>query len=176
MHEWVALLRGVNVGGVKVLGRDLAALCTGLGWEDVRTVLATGNVRFSSPRGADELRSELEAALAGRYGRPVPVHVLPRARLAELAAAHPFAEAEHHHAYVVFCSETSVLAALLDAAVAAGVPLVPGEERIAAGDGVVFWACPRGSSLGTPFARLTARARLREALTTRNLNTVRKLF
>jgi len=202
MSEWVALLRGINVGGVKVPGKELAALCTSLGLDAVRTVLATGNVLFSSPRGADELRDQLESALSERFGYDARVVLLPRSRMAGVVAEYPFPEGPTHHAYAVFCSDPAVLAALLDAAETAGVPPVPlpdaahpaaapgagstapdttdaldpGEERIAAGEGVVHWACPRGSSTGTPFSKLTSRAAFKAALTTRNLNTVRKLF
>ena len=46
MTAWVALLRGVNVGGITIRNADLAALMRDdLGFDDVRTVLASGNVR-----------------------------------------------------------------------------------------------------------------------------------
>ena len=44
MTAWVALLRAVNVGGTgKVAMADLKALCEGLGLDQVRTYIASGN-------------------------------------------------------------------------------------------------------------------------------------
>ncbi len=48
MTQYVALLRGVNVGGITVKSADLADMARGLGLDDVRTVLASGNLTFSS--------------------------------------------------------------------------------------------------------------------------------
>ena len=45
MTRYVALLRGINVGGNKRIAMaDLRALCEGLGFEHVRTLLQSGNV------------------------------------------------------------------------------------------------------------------------------------
>ena len=48
MTEWVALLRGVNVGGATIRGAELHALFADLGFRLPRTVLASGNVVFGS--------------------------------------------------------------------------------------------------------------------------------
>lgn len=75
MGRYVALLRAVNVGGVKVDMAELRALAEDLGFEDVVTVRATGNLVLTADADAAELRSRLEAALEDRYGRAVPVAV-----------------------------------------------------------------------------------------------------
>lgn len=49
----VMFLRGINVGGTTVPMADLRACLAGLGLQDVRTVLQTGNVVFSSEGPAD---------------------------------------------------------------------------------------------------------------------------
>ena len=47
MTVFVAFLRAINVGGTGMLPmKDLAALCTGLGLEDVRTYIQSGNIVF----------------------------------------------------------------------------------------------------------------------------------
>jgi uncharacterized protein (DUF1697 family) len=48
MTTWVALLRGVNVNGVTVKSAELGALFRDLGFAEVKTVLASGNVRFEA--------------------------------------------------------------------------------------------------------------------------------
>ena len=64
MTAWVALLRGVNVGGVTIRNADLAALMTDdLGFADVRTVLASGNVTFEAD-AAPSARARLKKSIA----------------------------------------------------------------------------------------------------------------
>ncbi|MFZ7087277.1 DUF1697 domain-containing protein [Curtobacterium sp. RRHDQ10] len=172
MTRWVALLRGVNVNGVTIRSADLAALFRGLGYTDVRTVLASGNVVFTDEGDAADgptVRSRIERALAERFGYDAWIVLVEHDRLAGLVDAYPFPEDSETHAYVVFTSDPASRDELLT------VP--PADvERIAPGDGVVYWACPKGSSTDTPFARTAARARYRSTTTTRNANTLRKML
>ena len=55
MTTWIALLRGINVGGRNVLPmRDLAATLTDAGFGNVRTYIQSGNVVFASDAAAAE--------------------------------------------------------------------------------------------------------------------------
>lgn len=69
----VALLRGVNVNGITIKSADLKALFVGLGFDAVRTVLASGNVLFNSEDGvesdSDALRGRIQQALRERLRR-----------------------------------------------------------------------------------------------------------
>ena len=47
MMRWAALLKGINIGGKKIPMSELTALTEGLGYNDVKTLLASGNVVFS---------------------------------------------------------------------------------------------------------------------------------
>lgn len=49
-------------------------------------------------------------------------------------------------------------------------------EQVGAGQGVVYWRCPKGESTATPFAKTVAKARFKATTTNRNLNTLRKLL
>ena len=76
MTTQIALLRAVNVGGIKVSMADLKALLVNLGFEDVRTLLNSGNVVFrgKSKAGAD-LEKLLETEFAKKAGRPTEFFV-----------------------------------------------------------------------------------------------------
>lgn len=76
MSPQIALLRAVNVGGIKVSMADLKVLLVNLGFEDVRTLLNSGNVVFrgKSKAGAD-LEKLLEAEFAKKAGRPTEFFV-----------------------------------------------------------------------------------------------------
>jgi len=76
MSAQIALLRAVNVGGIKVSMADLRALIVDLGFEDVRTLLNSGNAVFRSKSTAgDDLEKLLETEFAKRVGRPTEFFV-----------------------------------------------------------------------------------------------------
>lgn len=63
MMKYVALLRGINVGGRIIKMSDLQAIFESLGLEHVSTVLQTGNVLFSSGGSLDVLVNVIETSL-----------------------------------------------------------------------------------------------------------------
>ncbi|GDX81339.1 hypothetical protein LBMAG42_31500 [Deltaproteobacteria bacterium] len=92
MSIFVALLRGINVGGKHLLPMaDLRAVCEGLGWSRVVTHIQSGNVVFYAHGAEADLASSLAHALETRLGFRVPVIVRPGASLTGTLAANPFA-------------------------------------------------------------------------------------
>lgn len=91
-EKYVALLRGINVGGnKKVPMAELRQVMAGLGWEDARTHLNSGNAVFTAgERDTEELAAGLEAAIAGRFGFTVPCLVRTAAELRAVADACPY--------------------------------------------------------------------------------------
>jgi uncharacterized protein (DUF1697 family) len=90
-QRWIALLRGINVGGRTVPMAGLRTLCEGLGWREVETYIQSGNVCFAAAGGAPELEAALERALAGAFF-PVPVIARDAAAWGGYLAANPFPE------------------------------------------------------------------------------------
>ena len=65
---YLALLRGINVGGKnKVPMAELKACFEELGCENVRTYIASGNVMFASDKGSAELTEEIQEALPAKF-------------------------------------------------------------------------------------------------------------
>lgn len=92
MTRWVALLRGINVGGNrKVPMAELRALCGKLGFTDPQTYIASGNAMFDSAADADTIASALEAALPGRFGFTCDVIVRSAAEWRAYLQSNPFA-------------------------------------------------------------------------------------
>jgi uncharacterized protein (DUF1697 family) len=173
MTRYVALLRGVNVGGITLKMVDVAAVFTGLGLSNVTTVLASGNVLFDSDDEASELKPRIEKALGERFGYDAWVHVLDRATIERIVRDFPFdAEREGWHPYVIFTSDDALAEELL----ALEGSLDSELESIRRGEGVVYWTVERGSTLGSTFGKATGRARYKETTTTRNLRTLQKLL
>ncbi|QEO15854.1 DUF1697 domain-containing protein [Agromyces intestinalis] len=172
MTSFIALLRGVNVGGITIRSAELRELFDGLGFEAVRTVLASANVAFESPRAdAAALKREIEAALAERFGYDAWIVLTTAEHVRAVIDAFPFDAADaSRQPWVVFASAASVLDEL-----ARGEGLDPAVDPIARGDGVVYWNPVKGTTTDTPFAKLLSRARFTPTTTNRNLRTLAKL-
>jgi uncharacterized protein (DUF1697 family) len=167
--KYVALLRGVNVGGVNMKMADLADVVRGLGYENVKTVLASGNVLFESQDAAAAAKGNLETALRSAFGYEAWVHVLTVAKVQKLIDAFPFPRSAERHAYVVFVLKDAVRDELL------AVELDPKVEQAKAGDGVVYWSVPKGDTLDSAMGKAQSASKHKPWLTTRNLNTLEKL-
>lgn len=91
---WIALLRGINVGGKHLLPmarlRDLAAA---IGLREPRTYVQSGNLVFHGRGRAADHERRLQAAMAAACGFPVPVVVRAAAEFAGWATAPAFADA-----------------------------------------------------------------------------------
>lgn len=161
------LLRGVNVGGVTVRSADLRALLADAGLGDVATVLASGNAVVTASTAA-KAATVAETALEERYGRRIRVLGIAIDALAAIVDGYPHPEDDQHTPYVVFELERDVAVEL--------AAIEPGEdELIAAGDGVVHWSNPKGTTLTSPFAKALERT-AKDRVTTRHLRTLRKVL
>jgi uncharacterized protein (DUF1697 family) len=87
---YVAMLRGVNVGGNPLKMQWLRDACGELGFADVRTYLQSGNLVFSTGLGADAVVTKLKARIDGQTRLPVPTFVRTASEMAKIAAENPF--------------------------------------------------------------------------------------
>lgn len=159
----IALLRAVNVGGTgKLPMAELRALAEGLGFQNVRTLLASGNLLLESPLPAAPVRARLEAALSERMGKPASVILRSRAELQAALDANPYPEAPGNRLIISFLNET------LPAGAAAGIRHQV-DERIHFAQREVY--VHYGEGMAASKLRIPAA----EPGTARNLNTVRKL-
>jgi len=169
--RYVILMRGVNVGGVTVKMADLRDLLTGLGYDDVKTVLASGNALATTTASGAEVKSAVEGALKARFGYDAIVHVLTADALRAAFDGYPFARGrDGWHDYALFVSDAAVQQAILD------LDLDAEHEQAAAGDGVIYWTVPKGDTLDSELGKAIGRASYRPYVTSRNLNTLEKLL
>lgn len=94
MSEYMAFLRGINVGKQRrVKMENLRAAFEDMGYENVRTILASGNVIFeSSSMSAPLLENKIAKTLAAIIGFECDIFVIDVDSLRELAHADPFRE------------------------------------------------------------------------------------
>jgi uncharacterized protein (DUF1697 family) len=90
MTTFVTLLRAINVGKRQVPMRALTSLVEGLGFAEVRTYVASGNLVFRGRGGAEAVEAKLEKAIAERFGFPVDVIVRTAEQWTALLHSNPF--------------------------------------------------------------------------------------
>ena len=101
----VALLRGINVGGKRLLMKDLVRLCTSLGFLNVRTYVQSGNV-VSESRSSDsaKIASVIQEGLKAEFALDVAVLVRDSSEVGRVVAQNPFAKRDPSKLHVTFLS------------------------------------------------------------------------
>lgn len=96
MNTYIALLRGINVGGKNSLPmKELVAILEDLGGQAVRTYIQSGNVVFqSAEKDPAQLSRQLAAAIKQGWGFEPCVLILEVADINKALAENPFPEAE----------------------------------------------------------------------------------
>ena len=169
----VALLRAVNVGGRKVVMAELRDMLGGMGLEEPRTLLASGNAAFRSDEPADELEGAIEAAIQRRFGLHSDVMIRTPAECAAAMAAGPFqaeAKAAPAYTYVMFLKWAPAAAGV--AALQAAVEPLP--ERVEVRGREAYLHYPEGAGR-SKLTNVLIERKLGVKGTARNWNTVGKL-
>ncbi|GLZ41279.1 DUF1697 domain-containing protein [Actinokineospora sp. NBRC 105648] len=172
MSAYVALLRGVNVGGrAKIAMADLRSVLAGLGYGDVRTLLQSGNAVFTAAAKPAAVAAAVESALETELGLTTRCLIRTGDELRAVIAAHPFAEVADNGSRMV----AAFLSELPAAAVRAEHdPVALDPERIRLGDRVIYQWCPDGIS-EAPLMGPYVERKWKVVVTARNWNTVTKL-
>lgn len=90
--KWVALFKGINVGGNNKLPMaELRALATELGLGDAKTYIQSGNLIFDSEDEADVIEEELATAVEQRFGFRPSIILRSADALKAALATNPFA-------------------------------------------------------------------------------------
>jgi uncharacterized protein (DUF1697 family) len=91
MTKYVALLRGINVGGRTIKMDALRDLFGSLDYKDVKTLLASGNVVFEAGTASPAaLRAKIEKAIAAEFGYAVHILLRSEKEIAVLMKSAPF--------------------------------------------------------------------------------------
>jgi uncharacterized protein (DUF1697 family) len=90
LTAYVAMLRGVNVGGNSLKMEWLRSACEDIGLRNVRTYVQSGNIAFISPFSAPKLAQKLKTMVDAQTRLPVTVVVRSGADMARIVAGNPF--------------------------------------------------------------------------------------
>ena len=172
MTTWIALLRAVNVGGNNLIKMsDLRDLLAGLGLENVKTLLQSGNAVFTT-RSQDrtKLSGEISGAIHQAHGHRPEVILRTPDELRRVLDRVPFdASANPSLVLINFLADTA------DPEGAKALAAYEGPEVVAVHETEVFIHYPEGIGR-SKFSRVPMEKMLGTRGTARNLNTVRKLL
>lgn len=141
---------------------DLKAMCLALGFTQVQTYIASGNVVFQSALSESKVKTALEAKLQAYAGKPVGVHIRTTVQMQAVRDGNPFPKAASNRVMAIF------LDAPADKAMLTGITGQK-DEQIALGLNELYVHYGEGmaqSKLKIPAAKTG---------TARNMNTVGKL-
>jgi uncharacterized protein (DUF1697 family) len=172
MPRHIALLRGINVGGNRMVAMPaLRELLEREGHADVRTYVQSGNIVLTSRKGPDRLARDLERQIAAGLGVEVDVLVRTRDELADVIERLPFPDVERDkRLHVAFLWEPLAKAKAQELEAADVAP-----ERVAVDGREVYAWYPEGLQR-SGLAKLLTDRKLGTKATDRNWNTVAKLL
>ncbi len=166
MNTFIALFRGINVGGNNIIPmKELASLLTGCGYENVQTYIQSGNVVFDCKDAPGE---GLGALIEKKFGFRPKVLILTSRELEQAIESNPYSPAEGKHCHFYFCSSTpsSINTAKL-------TELKSNSEEYFMDGNVFYLHAPNG--IGRSKLAASVERCLGVPATARNLNTVNKL-
>lgn len=174
METYLAILRGINVGGKnKIKMSDLVEKLQALNLKELKTYIQSGNVVFKHPSvPANKLADQISHLIKKEFGFDVPVIVLPLTEIQEIISKNPYVQdhtKDEKSLHVTFLDESPDLANIekLD-----GYSDSPNEFAIARN--AVYLFCPNGYSK-TKLTNQFFERKLHVTATTRNWQTTLKL-
>lgn len=175
MTRYVVLLRGINVGGKNpVPMARLREVLEGLGYGDVATYIASGNVLLRSDHGPARIKREIEEALPKAFtlhSELIAVHVLTAAQLQAVVDNRPPGfgdEPGRYHSDAIFLMGVSAAEAMEAFDPREGV------DKVWPGDGVIYSQRLSAQRTKSRLSRITASPHY-QAMTIRSWATTLKL-
>lgn len=170
-RTYVAFLGGVNVGGHRVSMPALQREFETLGYSDVSTFIASGNVVFTAAGRATALERAIEAQLGTTLGYDVPTFVRTPAELTKVTRAKPFRS--------VPSGSTHLIGFLRDAPPAATVRAIEAlsndVDRFVVQGNHFHWLVRGGGQMSSQVKRGVLVRTVGRAYTTRNVKSLTKL-
>jgi uncharacterized protein (DUF1697 family) len=171
--NYLALLRGINVGGKSLLKMaDLRAAFEEMEFGEVETYIQSGNVLFRAPRQKrEQLATRIESDLSRRFGRELRVVLLTEAQLRAVVAGAPRGfGSESHLCDVIFLRKPLTVSRALRL-----VELRDGVDSVWEGKGVLYFSRLASRASGSRLSRFVALPEYQN-VTVRSWSTTRKLL
>ncbi|MFT3951116.1 MAG: DUF1697 domain-containing protein [Oscillospiraceae bacterium] len=174
MTTYLALLRGINVGGNnKIAMPALKKAFEQHGFTGVTTYINSGNLMFDSALDAQAVQAASEVLIASEFGFSVAVGVYSAAELRDALAHAPAwwnsdPASKHNAIFVIPPATAEAVCALVG-------ETKPAYEQVHAYGNVIFWSAPIETFSRTRWSKIVQNKAAYNAITIRNANTFRKL-
>jgi uncharacterized protein (DUF1697 family) len=175
-NTYVAFLRGINVGGKnKISMAELTVCFESLGYENVHTYIASGNVIFTSQKSTTKLAQEIESILPQKFkldSELIKILILSRNQLQQVVNHAPKGfgdDISKYYSDVIF-----LIGVLSDEAIKIFNPR-EGVDKIWQGNGVIY-SQRLGSERTKSRLGVIAKYPIYKQMTIRSWNTVVKLL
>ena len=175
MNTYIALLRGINVSGHKIIKMEtLRLVLAELGFQNISTYIQSGNVIFESDNeNAAALEHQISHKIFEHFGFDVPVRITTLEELNRIVAENPFIKENLENPtqpYVAFLSEVP-----LDNHYQHMKAVNFGEDRFVNKDRVLYlWYAD--SPGNTKLSNVVIESKLKLKATSRNWKTIQKLI
>ena len=173
MTTYIALLRGINVGGKNIIDmKQLKAAFADAGFTQVRTYINSGNVLFSSELDSMQLRSLCRELIAESFKLDIAVVLLSADELAEALSHAPDwwgrdADSRHNAMFVIPPATAEDICAEVG-------EIKPEYEKISHYGNLIFWSAPIKTFSRTRWSSVP-KLKAYQKITIRNSNTAFKL-
>lgn len=170
--KYCAFLRGVNVKGTNMKMADVCQVFKEAGMVDVNSVLASGNIIFSSEKNAAELKKILEKAMSDHFSYEAFLFIKSQDETQVFWNSIPFEKNEdlHIYAFVGNPGVENVLMAEFEAASKTE------NEKAEIVEEIFYWQVPKGNTLDSSFGKVLGKKSLKDQFTSRNMNTFEKIL
>lgn len=170
--KYCAFLRGVNVKGTNMKMVDVCQVFKEAGMQEVSSILASGNIVFSSDKNVEDLKTILEKAMSDRFAYEAFLFVKSQDETNIFWNSNPFEKNEALHIYT-FVGNPGVENILMEEFEKAGKTENEKAEII---NGIFYWQVPRGNTLDSTFGKVLGKKNLKDQFTSRNINTFEKIL
>ena len=175
-ERYCIFLRGINVNGIKIKMRDLNDFFIKLGFIEVKTILATGNIIISIGEAMEiiDLKEYIETELSKAFSYDAHVIIRSMSELKKICMeARKIELPEAYHLYVLlFDSEEDFLevVTLFDTIHSFSEQLIPLNKDM-------LWIVAKGETLKSKFgSKILGNKKYKDNMTSRNLNTIEKML
>jgi uncharacterized protein (DUF1697 family) len=174
MHSYIAMIRGVNVGGQKAMRMEnLRQGLTDLGFSRVKTYLQSGNAVFQyTAAGKQELTQRIETQIEQLFGYHALVFLFKESEFKKILLSNPFINERKEDQSKLYA--TFMYQALSQNLWDQFTPPKGISDELAVREGVIYLYCPGGYGR-TRLSNTFFETRLGVLTTTRNWNTVKAL-
>lgn len=172
--KYLALIRGINVGGNNVIKKDELKKCfEKAGCQSVLTYIQSGNILFTSEKGKKKITENVQAQLKKKLKNDIQIVIYNEAQYSKMLS--------HHHPKWGTDSEKKHNALFLideinqNEAKEQFPEINQPYEEVSFADGVIFWSGSKEHYTKTSYVKNLVKSPLYKRVTIRNSNTSLKL-